>query len=74
MDGELPKLLTLAQAAAALGENVSVKVLRAEVQAGRLKCYRLRPGANARILVSESEIARWLNVVAAKRQLANRPS
>lgn len=72
MDGGLPRLLTLAQAAHALGENVSVKVLRSEVHAGRLKCYRLRPSSNAKILISEAELARWLEEVAGKRQLAFR--
>lgn len=72
MSGVLPRLLTLAQAAQQLGANASIKVLRAEVLAGRLKCYRLRPGPNAKILISETELARWLEEVAGKRQLAFR--
>lgn len=72
MPGILPKLLTLAQAAQQLGTNASIKVLRAEVHAGRLKCYRLRPGPNAKILISETELARWLEEVAGRRQLAFR--
>lgn len=60
--------MTLVQAAAALGQHVSVKVLRAEVRAGRLRCYRLRPGSNSKILLSEHDIVDWLQNVAGNRQ------
>lgn len=68
----LPRLLSLKEAAQLLGPQVSVKTLRREVLAGRLRCYRLRPGSNSRILLSETELARWLEEVAGKRQLAFR--
>lgn len=64
--------MTLVQAAAALGQHVSVKVLRAEVKAGRLRCYRVRPGANSKILLSECDLADWLQNVAGSRQRAFR--
>ncbi|MCB9895696.1 MAG: helix-turn-helix domain-containing protein [Planctomycetes bacterium] len=65
--------MSLKQAADALGPEVSVKVLRREVHAGRLRCYRLRPGSNSKILVSEQDLAAWLEGVAGHRRLVPRP-
>jgi hypothetical protein len=69
----LPRLISLKQAAAELGPEVSVKVLRREVHAGRLRCYRLRPGSNSKILVSEEDLVSWLEGVAGRRRLAPSP-
>ena len=71
--GELPTLLTLGQAAEALGGNIPASTLRAEVHAGRLACVRARPGCNAPILLTEKSILRWLEEHAGKRQLALSP-
>lgn len=63
------RLYTLVEAAGLLGPSVSVKVLRAEVHAGRLKALRLRPGPNAKIFLRLSDIETWLDATASRRQL-----
>jgi hypothetical protein len=65
-------LLSLQDAAARLGPHVSVAALRAEVHAGRLKCIRVRPGANAKILLRKVDLDAWLEGHAARRQRAAR--
>lgn len=69
----LPILLTLEQAAEALGGNIPASTLRAEVRAGRLQCVRARPGCNAPILLTVDAILAWLNDHASKRQLSLSP-
>ena len=65
----LPKLYTLKEAVAAFGTSgISLKSLRREVHAGRLKAFRARPGSNAKILISEAELMRWLEEEAGARQ------
>ncbi len=65
IDHELPRLFGLREAAALLNELsgcqvVSARTLRREVSSNRLKCRRLRPSANAKILVSERDLLDWL--------------
>jgi len=67
----LPKLLRLAEAAEQLG--VPIKSLRREIRAGRLRCYRARPGSTAPILLKASDVLSWLEDHAGKRQRALRP-
>lgn len=64
----LPKLMTLKEAAEELGSAVTVKVLRAEVHAGSLRCVRLRPGRNAKIMLKEADLLEWLEEFASARQ------
>lgn len=64
----VPKLLSLKEAAQALGGAVTPKILRAEVHSGALKCVRVRPGRNAKILFREKDLVEWLEVHAASRQ------
>lgn len=54
--------------------RIPASTLRAEIHAGRLRCIRARPGCNAPILVSETEMERWLKDVAGKRQKALSPA
>ncbi len=70
----IPKLLTLKQAAEALGGNIPASTLRAEVKAGRLRCVRARPGCNSPILVSEAALDYWLENFAGMRQAALSPT
>lgn len=69
----IPKLLTLKEWAEFFEGRIPASTLRAEVHAGRMRCFRARPGCNAPILVSESEMERWLRDVAGKRQAALSP-
>lgn len=69
----IPKLYSLSALALALGDAVTVKSLRAEVHAGRLRAVRVRPGCNAKILIREEDALEWLEKVAAKRQLVPSP-
>lgn len=65
------RLFSLKEAANSLGPEVSVKVLRAEVLAGRLKAVRLRPGTNAKIFVTRAALNQWLNDIAGNRQFVS---
>lgn len=56
-----------------LGPDVTVKALRAEVQAKRLACIRTRPGCNAKILVCENAIQEWIAKFASKRTIVPAP-
>lgn len=68
----LPRLYTLKEAAAAFGSSgVTVSSLRREVQAGRLKAVRTRPGRNAKILIAEPELLRWLRIEAGARHFVH---
>ncbi len=67
----LPHLLRLAEAAKQLG--VSIKSLRREISAGRLRCYRARPGSTAPILLKPADVLEWLEQHAGQRQRALRP-
>lgn len=68
---QIGRILTLKQAVAELGEGVvSVKTLRAEVHAGRLKACRARPSRNSRILLTEAALVEWWETYAAFRRLA----
>jgi hypothetical protein len=67
--GELPMLYTLKEAVAAFGTSgITVSSLRREVNAGRIRCARSRPGRNAKILVAHAELMRWLEEEAGVRQ------
>ena len=66
-------LLSLKEVAELLGPHCSVPALRAEVHAGRLRCVRLRPGPNSKILISQQALADWLDEYAGRRQLVNGP-
>lgn len=57
--GPIQKLYKIRQVAEMLG-NVSVKTLRREIAAGRLKTVRVRPGRNAPYLLTSHEVNRWL--------------
>lgn len=71
----LPKLFTLAEAVEAFGSTgVTIKALRKEVHAGRLRAVRTSPGANAKILLTEKELTRWLEEEAANRQYVLSPT
>ena len=70
----LPKLMTLEQAAEALGGEIPASTLRAEVWAGNLRCFRARPGCSSPILLSEEDLFDWLEEHARKRQLALSPA
>lgn len=67
------KFKTLKQWAEELGNAIPASTLRAEVIAGNLKAIRARESCNAPILVSETEMARWLEEVAGKRRMALSP-
>lgn len=70
---KLPRVYTLKEAAEALGsKGVSVKSLRREVYAGRIKALRVRPGITAKLLITEDELLRWLEEDAAARQYMTR--
>jgi len=47
--------------------------LRAEAAAGRLKVGRVRPGSNAKIVIREDELQRWLEEHVSSRQHVERP-
>lgn len=65
----LPRLYTLKELVEAFGSSgVSVRSLRREIQAGRLRALRVRPGQTAKILIREDEVMRWLSQEAAVRQ------
>lgn len=65
----LPKLYTLKEAVEAFGTSgITVKSLRREVHAGRLKVLRSRPGRTAKVLISQEELLRWLQEEAGARQ------
>jgi hypothetical protein len=65
----LPKLYTLKEAVEAFGsEGITVRSLRREIYANRLKVIRSRPGRTARILIREDELLRWLDEEAGVRQ------
>lgn len=70
-ENKFSKFKTLKQWAEMLG--IPASTLRAEVRTGNLRATRARSGCNAPILVSEAEMARWLNDVAGKRQAALSP-
>lgn len=68
-DSSLPRLYTLKEAVAAFGSTgLTVKSLRREVYAGRIKVVRSRPGRTAKILIREDELLRWLDEDASQRQ------
>ncbi|GIK53817.1 MAG: hypothetical protein BroJett014_27900 [Planctomycetota bacterium] len=71
---ELPKFLTLKQAAEALGGNIPASTLRSEIHAGRLRCVRARPGCCAPILIEESAVFDWLEIYASQRQVTLSPT
>lgn len=64
---------TLKQWEEKLGGAIPASTLRAEVLGGNIKAIRARPSCNAPILISETEMNRWLENVAGKRQLALSP-
>lgn len=64
-------LCSLKEVAALLGPHASVAALRAEVLAGRLRCIRLRPGPNSKILISQQALTDWLGEFAARRQFVS---
>jgi len=65
----LPKLYTLKEAVEAFGtKGVTIRSLRREINANRLKIYRSRPGRTAKILIREAELIRWLEEEAEVRQ------
>ncbi|CAG0983794.1 hypothetical protein ANRL4_02039 [Anaerolineae bacterium] len=70
-ESKLPKFKTLKDWSEHLG--IPASTLRAEVRSRNLCATRARAGCNAPILISESEMARWLNDVAGKRQAALSP-
>jgi hypothetical protein len=69
----IPRLMTLKQAAEALGGNIPASTLRSEVLAGRLRCVRARPGCNSPILLADEAIVSWLEKYAGTRQAALSP-
>lgn len=68
------KFKTLKEWATQLGDSIPASTLRAEVLAGNINAIRARPSCNAPILISEVEMARWLENVAGKRQLSLSPA
>jgi hypothetical protein len=68
----LPRFNPLKEWSEYLG--IPASTLRAEFLAGNLKGIRARPGCNAPILISEAEIARWIENIAGKRQRALSPT
>jgi len=71
---QVPKLRTLKQWEEYFEGGIPASTLRAEVRAGNIRAIRARPGCNAPILISDKEMARWLDEVAGKRQLALSPT
>ena len=71
---QFAKFKTLNQWAAELGGAIPASTLRAEVIAGNLKAIRARESCNAPILISETEMGRWLEEVAGKRRMALSPA
>ena len=61
--------LTIALLVSRFGGEISDKSWRREIMAGRLKAIRARPSANAKLLVSETELQRWLDDHASKRAI-----
>ncbi|MCA8916131.1 MAG: hypothetical protein KDB90_12025 [Planctomycetes bacterium] len=70
----IPKYLTLKEWEGFFEGRIPASTLRAEIHAGRLRCVRARPGCNAPILISDTEMERWLKEVAGKRQMALSPT
>jgi len=70
----LPRLYTLKQLATALGDEVTVKLLRNEVQSGALKAMRFSDSPNAKIFVSESDAEDYIRNRGYARQLAPPPA
>lgn len=70
----IPQFRSLKEWARFFEGRIPASTLRSEIHAGRLRCIRARPGCNAPILISESEIERWLKEVAGKRQAALSPT
>lgn len=53
--------------------QIKASALRAEVNAGRLKAFRSRPGCSGKILIDEDAMAEWMRDHASKRQRALSP-
>lgn len=67
------KAYTLKEAVALFGTSgISLRSLRREIHAGRLRAIRSRPGRNSKILILHSELERWIKEVAALRQFPPR--
>jgi hypothetical protein len=54
--------------------EIKASTLRAEVRAGRLKCYRARGSCTGKILLAPEDVADWLRNHAAGRQRVLSPS
>ncbi len=70
----IPVLRTLAEWQTVFSGRIKASTLRAEVRSGNLRVIRARESCNAPILISETEMERWLDEVAGKRQAALSPS
>jgi len=70
----ISKYLTLREWEEFFGGRIPAWTLRAEIHDRRLRCIRARPGCNAPILISESEMERWLKDVAGTRQASLSPT
>ena len=70
-DDALFRLYKLAAISEQIG--IPIKSLRREISAGRLRCYRARPGSTAPILLKPADVLEWLEQHAGQRQRALRP-
>lgn len=69
----IPKPKSLAWWETYFEGEIKASALRAEVNAGRLKAFRSRPGCSGKILIDEDAMQAWLRDHAGKRQKALSP-
>lgn len=69
----LPKLYTLKQLAAKLGDGVTEKMLRNAMYDGHLKVIRFSDSPNAKIFVSELDAEEYIENRGRSRQFAPAP-
>lgn len=73
-EDQIPKPKSLAWWESYFEGEIKASALRAEVNAGRLKAYRSRPGCSGKILIDNDAMHAWLRDHAGKRQSALSPS
>lgn len=57
----IPKLLDVHEAHEALNRKIPVGRIRRAVSSQELRCVRTTSGCNAKILIADTELARWVN-------------
>ena len=69
-----PNMKTLQEWEEFFERRIKARTLRDEIRRGRIRAIRVTARCNAPILISATEMDRWLNEVAGSRQLANSPT